>query len=217
MKDLKERIVRGGFAKVLPQVTNLSVRVGSMMVLARLLGPKEFGLVAMVWAVTGVFHLFKDAGLSMATVQRASVTNEQLSTLFWINIGVGVILSLVSVVIAPALVAFYGEPKLFWVTVALGFAFIINAAGVQHSAIIQRQMRFTTLAVVETVNQFVSAAVGIWMALRGFGYWALVGMSLTSPVVGSLCAWFLAPWLPGRPRVGVGVGSMMRFGGAVTN
>ena len=85
MEDLKERTIRGGFAKVCAQAANFLLRVGSLMVLARLLEPKDFGLVGMVTALTGVLHLFRDFGLSTATVQRVHVTEEQLSTLFWIR------------------------------------------------------------------------------------------------------------------------------------
>src|SRR4029077_3539044 len=177
MKDLKERTLRGGIAKLCAQGANFFLRVGSLMVLARLLDPKDFGLVGMVTAVTGVFTLFKDAGLSLATVQRATITNEQVSTLFWINMLVGAVLGLFSLAIAPILASFYHEPRLFWVTAALGAGFIFNAAGGQHYALLQRKMSFTTLSVIEIISLLVSIAVGIGMAVGGFGYWALVGMA----------------------------------------
>jgi len=80
MEDLKERTIRGGFAKICTQAVNVLLHVGSLIVLARLLEPKDFGLVAMVTALTGVFNLFKDFGLSAATVQRVHVTEAQIST-----------------------------------------------------------------------------------------------------------------------------------------
>src|SRR5215475_207989 len=82
IQDLKERTIRGGFAKVCAQMANFGLRVGSLMVLARLLDPKDFGLVGMVTAVTGVLSLFKDFGLSTVTVQRATMTDQQSSMLF---------------------------------------------------------------------------------------------------------------------------------------
>src|SRR5580704_6320522 len=141
MKDLRERTIRGGFAKVCSQAANFALRLGSLMVLGRLLGPKEFGLVGMVTAVTGVLGLFRDFGLSTATVQRTNVTDRQISTLFWINLLVGAILTLVAAAIAPVIATFYHEPRLVTVTLVLAIGFILNAAGVQHSAILQRQMR----------------------------------------------------------------------------
>jgi O-antigen/teichoic acid export membrane protein len=213
MKDLKERTLRGGFAKVCAQGANFLLRIGALMVLARLLDPKDFGLVGMVTAVTGVFSLFKDAGLSMATVQRTTITNEQVSTLFWINMLVGAILGLLSLAIAPILVSFYHEPRLFWVTAALAVGFLFNAASVQHAALLQRQMYFAALSVIETISLLVSIAVGIGMAIGDYGYWALVGMAVISPAVSTVCLWSIATWVPGMPHRGVGIGSMMRFGG----
>src|SRR5215470_3254474 len=119
MNDLKGKTLRGGFAKVLVQAVGMPLRIGSLVVLARLLDPKDFGLVGMVTVVTGVFNLFRDAGLSLVTVQRPTITHEQLSTLFWVNILVGAILTLLSAAAAPVLVAFYHEPRLVWVTVAM--------------------------------------------------------------------------------------------------
>ena len=126
--------------------------MGSLVLLARLLGPKDFGLVGMVTAFTGVLALFRDFGLSSAAVQRTTVTEEQISTLFWINILFGVLLALVAVAMAPAIAAFYHEPQLFGVTAVLATGFLFNAAGVQHSALLQRQMRFTALAVISVVS-----------------------------------------------------------------
>src|ERR1700739_3766131 len=94
MKDLRGRAIRGGFAKVCSQGASFALRIGSLMVLARLLDPKDFGLVGMVTAFTGVLNLFRDFGLSSATIQRAEVTDEQVSVLFWINALVGVALSI---------------------------------------------------------------------------------------------------------------------------
>jgi len=216
MKDLKARAIRGGFAKVCAQGANFVLRIGSLMVLARLLDPKDFGLVGMVTAVTGVLSLFKDFGLSTASVQRSSVTEEQVSTLFWINLLVGVALCSLTILAAPFIVRFYHEPALFWVTIVLALGFLFNAAGVQHGAILQRDMRFTTLSLIDIVSLILSTSIGIGMAIRGYGYWALVGMTLCGPLVSTIYVILVTRWVPGKPRRGVGIGSLMRFGGTIT-
>jgi PST family polysaccharide transporter len=216
MQDLKERTIRGGVAKVCAQVANFLLRMGSLMVLARLLEPQDFGLVGMVTALTGVLHLFRDFGLSTATVQRVHVTEEQLSTLFWINVVVGIILGLLAVAMAPVVVVFYHEPRLFGVMVVLATGFLFNAAGVQHSALLQRHMRFTAIATIDIISLMVSATVGIVMAIGGYRYWALVIMAVTLPLVATIGLWFTTSWIPGRPRTQVGIRSMMRFGGTIT-
>ena len=216
MKDLRERTVRGGVAKVLAQGANFAIRIGSLMILARLLDPKDFGLVGMVTAIIGLLNLFRDFGLSTATVQLVDVSDEQVSTLFWINILVGTCLFALSILMAPFLASFYHEPRLTWVTVALAFGFVFNSAGVQHSARLQREMRFTILSIIDIFSQVISTAVGIVMALKGFGYWALVVMTLLAPLVGSICVWIAAGWVPKKPGSAVGIGPMLRFGGTVT-
>jgi len=165
MKDLKEKTIRGGLARLSAQMAQFALRLGSLMVLARLLGPKEFGLVGMVTAFTGVLTLFRDFGLSSAAIQRKTVTDEQISTLFWINVLVGLLLTLVSVGMAPAIAAFYHEPRLVKVTAVLAIGFLFNAAGVQHSVLLQREMRFTALAVIGTVSMIVGTAIA--MLTRG--------------------------------------------------
>ena len=216
MKDLKERAIRGAVARICTQTANFLLRVGSLAVLARLLDPKDFGLVGMVTAFTGVLSLFRDFGLSAATVQRVSVTEEQTSTLFWINVVVGVILSGATLALAPAVATFYHEPRLFWVTSIVAAGFLFNAAGIQHSALLQRQMRFTALSVIDVGALIVGTAIAIAAAKAGWGYWALVAMTVTLPLTTTVALWFATGWVPGMPHRRVGVRSMMRFGGTIT-
>jgi PST family polysaccharide transporter len=216
MKDLKERTIRGGSARGAALAAIFLLRIGSLMVLARLLDPKDFGLLGMVTAFTGVLSLFRDFGLSAAAIQRATVTEEQSSTLFWINILFGAALTIIAEVLAPVVAAFYHEPRLFWVTCIVAIGFLINGASVQHSALLQREMRFTALAWIDVGALTISTAVAIGSAKLGFGYWALVAMTLCLPLASAVGLWLSSGWIPGRPHKGVGIRSMMRFGGALT-
>jgi len=216
MEDLKQRTIRGGIARLSAQGANFVLRLGSLMVLARLLGPKDYGLVGMVTAFTGILSLFRDFGLSSAAVQRESVTDEQISTLFWINVLVGVVLAVLTAAMAPALAAFYHEPRLVAVAGVMAMGFLFNAAGVQHSALLQRQMRFTALSVIGTVALILSTAIAIVGAKAGYGYWALVAMTVTAPLIATMGFWLATAWVPGMPRRQTGIRSMMRFGGTIT-
>lgn len=216
MKDLKERAVRGGFARICAQGGTFVVRIGSLAVLARLLEPRDFGLVGMVTAVIGVLGIFRDFGLSTASVQRSTVTEEQMSTLFWINLLVGTVLAVLGVAAAPVVVTFYHEPRLFGVMVVLATGFVFNAAGVQHSSLLQRQMRFTTLAMIDMVALVVSTVVAIGMAFRGLGYWSLCALTVIPPVISTISVWLFARWIPGMPHRQIGIRSIVRFGGTVT-
>ena len=216
MQDLKERTIRGGAARLASQVATLVVRTGAMVVLARLLDPKDFGLVGMVTAFTGVLSWFRDFGLSAAAVQRADITEDQHSTLFWINVLFGALLAGVTLAAAPAIATFYHEPSLVWVTVVLGTAFLFNAVGIQHSALLQRQMRFTAMAVISLVSLMAGTTVAVAGAAIGYGYWALVASSVITPLVASIGFWLATGWIPGAPRRRGGIRSMMHFGGTLT-
>lgn len=216
MKDLREKTIRGGFARLVAQGLNFSLRLGSLMILARLLEPKDFGLVGMVIAFTGVLNLLRDFGLGAAAVQHTTVTEQQISNLFWINISVGVLFALMCVAISPVIAGFYHDPRLIAVTAVLGTSFLFNAGGVQHAAILQRQLRFTALAVINTVSFIVAAAIAIGGATKGYGYWALVAMTIALPLAMTIGYWLAVRWVPGLPRKRAGIRSMLRFGGTIT-
>jgi O-antigen/teichoic acid export membrane protein len=216
MKDLKQKTIQGGIARIFAQGANFALRLGSLMILARLLEPRDYGLVGMVTAFTGVLSLFRDFGLSSAAVQRADVTEEQISTLFWINLAVGTVLALLTASLAPAVAAFYHEPRLLPVTLVMAAGFLFNAAGVQHSVLLQRNMRFTTLAMISTISLIISTVIAIAGAKAGYGYWALVAMTVALPLTATIGFWLAARWVPGRPRRKAGIRSMMRFGGTLT-
>ena len=213
-KDLKRKTARGAFVSVGAQAGTLVLRIGAFMILARLLPKEDFGLVNMVTAFTGFLGLLRD-GLSMATVQRASVTRAQISALFWVNLGVGGLFAALTAVAAPILAMFYGEPRLYWVTVALGSILVINGAGAQHRAMLQRGMRFAVLAIIDIVSLLVGIAAGICMAVAGHRYWALVAMTISQPVVSVVGVWLATGWSPGFPQRRSGVRSMLAYGGAV--
>lgn len=216
MNNLKELTIRGGYARAAAVAANFALRLGSVIILARLLDPKDFGLLGMVTAFTGVLSLFRDFGLSAAAVQLASVSSAQSSTLFWINLLVGALLTLIAAVCAPAVSGFYHEPRLLLVTVVVAAGFLFNGAGVQHSALLQRQMRFRALAVIDVIALILSIAAAISLALAGFGYWALVAMTLSTPVVTTIGLWVASGWVPQMPSRRIGLRSMMKFGGALT-
>jgi O-antigen/teichoic acid export membrane protein len=213
---LKIRAVRGGAVTIVSQVARFMIYTLSTMILARLLTPEEFGLVGMVSSVTGFLGIFKDAGLSAATVQRETITQNQVSTLFWINMAFGLFLALLCAAIAPAVASFYKEPRLLWIMLALSCTFIIGALGAQHQALLRRKMRFGSLGIIDILAITIGMGIGVGMALRGFGYWALVGGLIATTITEVLGAWIASLWWPGMPRRGSGIGPLIRFGGLLT-
>jgi O-antigen/teichoic acid export membrane protein len=214
--DLKQRVVQSGVAKLGGQLATFVLRLASLVVMARLLSPEDVGLFAMVAVVTGFYGLFTAAGLSSATIQRVTITNAQMSTLFWVNMLVGAVLGALCLATAPVLVAVFHEPRLMAITAAMAAGFLVNAAGVQHIALLQRNLRFVTLTSIEVLSQVGSIATGIALAVAGFGYWALVGATMAAPGIMTVLAWTTTSWIPGRPHRDTEIGSMLRFGGVIT-
>ena len=214
--DLGARTARGGAVMVGAQAVRFVITMGSTMVLARLLTPEDYGLVGMVVVVTGFVAFFKHMGLSVATIQREEISPEQVSTLFWINVGVSFALTCATAALAPAVAWFYGRPQLVWVTLAFAAGFTFSGLGVQHEALLKRQMRFAALATIEITSMLAGIAVAVMAARAGAGYWALVYNQLVFGVLYAAGVWLACGWRPGPPVRYAGVRPMLSFGGAIT-
>ncbi len=214
--DLKGRSVRGGLLTLTSQGAQFVISSVSTIVLARLLTPADFGLVAMVTAITGLAWAFGDLGLSEATIQSHEITHDQVNTLFWINVAVGLGLTLVMVGLAPVLAWFYREPRLKDIAFWLSLTFFTGGLTVQHGAILKRQMRFVPLAVRDVASFALAVSAGIVTALEGGGYWAIVVIPLTINFTRMALSWLMVRWIPALPQRGAKVGSMVAFGGNVS-
>jgi O-antigen/teichoic acid export membrane protein len=214
--DLGGRTARGGAVTVVSQALKFLISMVGTVVLARLLTPQDYGLIGMVAVVIGFVSMFKDLGLSTATIQRPEITNAQISTLFWINLALSVGVMLVAAAIAPAIARFYHEPRLVLITLAYGCGFLLGGLTVQHEALLRRQMRFTALAGAEVFSIVASVVTAIVMARFGAGYWALVGGALSLNLAYLIGIWAQCRWRPGLPAKDSGVRSMLVFGGNFT-
>ena len=213
--DLRGRSVRGGVLNVTSQGAQFLIQSVATIVLARLLTPADFGLVAMVSTVTGLGQAFADLGLSEATIQRKEISHNQVSALFWINVAIGLGLMTITLISAPVLARFYREPRLVNITVLVSLTFLFGGLRVQPDAILKRQMRFAALAIRDVVSYAVAVPIAILMAWRGAGYWALVALPLILNFNVMTLSWLMIKWRPSLPRRDAQVGSMIAFGGNV--
>jgi O-antigen/teichoic acid export membrane protein len=214
--DLRQRSVRGGAVTIAAQASKFVFKIGSTTILARLLSPEDYGLIGMATVVIGLIDFFKDLGLSAATIQRAEINHKQVSTLFWINLGVSCLIALIVAALAPAIAMFYHEPRLSGITLALAVNFIFGGLTVQHQALLRRQMQFTSLAKIEIVSIFISVITAIILARYGFGYWALVFMQMAMVITNAIGVWIACSWRPGLPVRNANIGSMLAYGGNLT-
>ena len=214
--DIKGKAVRGGAATFSAEGVAFFLQTASTVVLARLLTPADFGLVGMVTAVTGFAAMFKDAGLSAATVQQPQITRSQVSTLFWVNVALSLAVMMLTVAISPLVASFYGEPRLLWITIALASTFLLGGLSVQHLALLRRQMRFSVIATISVVSMTAGIATGVLIAVLTESYWSLVAIAWVREAVGAVGAWWACRWLPDWPRRGSGALPMLKFGGNLT-
>jgi len=215
-KDLKGRSVRGGLLTLSSQAVQFIIQTVATVILARLLTPSDFGLVAMVTSVTGLANSFMDFGLSEATIQRKNITHEQVSALFWINLVIGVGLTLATAVVGPVIAWVDSEPRLRAIALLASFNFLVGGLRVQPNALLKRQMRYLSIAMRDVASYTVAVPVAVVMACYGAGYWALVALPLILNSVQMALSWLLVRWRPSFPRRGSSVRSMVIFGGNVS-
>lgn len=210
--DLKKRSLKSGAVTLTSQGMMFVIQLASTMILARILTPQDYGMMAMVVSITGLASILSNLGLSTATIQRAEITHEQVSTLFWINTAIGALVTVVIASLSPVVAWFYQTPELVWMMLALSSNFFINGMTVQHSALLNRQMKFYALAKIQVLSTLIGIASAIVAAKYGLGYWALVINSVVTSVTSVIGTWLSSGWMPGLPRKSSEVKSMVKFG-----
>jgi len=209
---LKGRALRGAGATVFSQMSIFGIQMIGTIVLARLLTPSDFGLLAMVTAFSFLFQNFGLRGFTEATIQSDTLDHEKISTLFWIQVALSVGITLLFIGLSPLIAWFYGDGRLVGIAVVIGLSFIFNALSTQHLALLQRNMHFYRVAGNEVIATILTQVVSIAFALWGWGYWALVARRVTPFVAMAGGAWVLCRWVPGLPRRRSGIGPLMKFG-----
>jgi len=152
-------------------------------------------------------------GLSTAAIQAEKISHHQMTQLFWLNVLLGSVLTLIVAAAAPFVSKFYGnDPRLAGVTCALAVTFVIGSLGTQHRALLNREMRFMTLGLTELAGFVAGMIAGIVMAAITHSYWSLVVMQVVQSIVMTITSWITAKWKPGLPAKGTGVSGMVKFG-----
>lgn len=211
--ELGTRAVRGAAVTMAAQGSKIVIQVLSTVILARLLSPADYGLIAMIMAVIGVADIFRDFGLSTAAIQAPTLSRDEQHNLFWLNTVLGVVLAVVVIAGAPLLSALYNEPQLAPVARVLAVIFVINGMITQYRADLVRRLEFKRIALADILGPLCGLGVAAGMALGGFGYWALVGQQLTQLLVVFVLLVVGAHWLPRWWHRGVPMRRFVTFGG----
>ncbi|CAD0320669.1 MULTISPECIES: lipopolysaccharide biosynthesis protein [Xanthomonas] len=211
-RSLGSRAAGGAAVTMIGQSAKMVVQFGGIILLARLLTPYDYGLMAMVTAIVGAAEILRDFGLSAAAVQAKHVSREQRDNLFWINSGIGLSLSVVVYASAHLIANFYKEPALVMISQALAVTFLINGMTTQYRAHLSRGLRFGQVALSDVGSQVLGLVAAVAAALLGWGYWALVVQQVVQASVNFLIAASCSRWLPRGYQRAAPMRDFMSFG-----
>lgn len=209
--NLRGKTLHGASATLFAQSFSFIVSMSGTIVLARLLTPGDFGLIAMVLVFSLLLQNFGFNGFTELTIQRPHITHRQISTLFWMNVVINSILALLFIAVSPFIAHFYREPRLILMIAVIAPSILFSSLATQHLALLQRNMQFNKTAILTIVASSVSVATAILLAYRGFSYWALAIRWAALPFITAIGAWILCRWRPGLPAKDPEIRPMIRF------
>jgi PST family polysaccharide transporter len=197
----------------LAQVAKLLIQLAGISILGRILSPRDFGLLAMLTVVTNLIGLLRDMGTTAAIIQKRTITDAGLSSIFWLNVALGVVLSTLLCVLSGSVAQLFHALELRPLLVILAPAFLLAIFGAVQKALLERKSAFRTVFRVEVFGAFVGALATIGSALSGAGAMSwTVGILVTSTQT-SIHFWMAAKWHPTR-RVQLGeIRSLLHFSG----
>ncbi len=214
--SLRQTALRGVKWSAFESMGNQIAQVAVFLVLARLLKPVDFGVFALASTFVSLIQLFSNLGLNPAVVQRHEIDPEHLDTVFWTTFGIGILLMAISFIGAGLVADLFSEPQLKPVIQWLSPSFIFQACSGLQYALLERNLRFRSIATRSLLSNFLGGAVGIGMAILGNGVWSLVGRQLVSTLIGLLALWAASDWRP-RSRFSLRhLRDLLSFGASIT-
>lgn len=195
-QSLKDKTVKGVLWSSVERFSVQGVQFLVMLVIARLLDPKDFGLVGMIAIFLAIAQTLIDSGFSQALIRKQDRTETDNSTVFYFNIVVSTLLYLILYAVAPWVASFYNEPQLCSLMRVLCLVVVINSLAVVQRAIYTASIDFKTQAKASFIAAILSGGVGIYLAILGYGVWTLVWQQLLNAGINTVMLWILSSWYP---------------------
>ena len=196
MSKFRQKTITGMGWSVISRLGTKSMELVTGIILARLLSPDAFGLIAMIMVFSGFANIFREMGFGAALIQKQDTTSEHHSSIFWLNLATGFFLTLLFIALSPVIANFYSEPLLIPVIILVSLNFLIGSVSVVQSSLLKKRLEFKRLALVELVTLLVSGAVGITLALLGFGVWSLAWQGVIATCITVILIWGISDWRP---------------------
>lgn len=216
VENLRSSVGRGATAIAASQGVQVACQMVSVVVLSRLLSPEDFGLVAMCAPVIAFLGMLQNFGLVQATIQKKDLLASDVNFLFWINVGISIVLAAGMILTSPLIADFYGDQRIGPLLAALSATIVISGLGAQHSALLNRRMAFGTIAMLSVTGAVCALVVSIAWAMVNPSYWALFGGTFCAACASTALTWYFSRWRPSRPARAPGMRSLLSFGAGLT-
>lgn len=195
-QNLKDKTVKGVGWSAIDNVLSLGIGFLVSIVLARLLSPEEYGLIAIITIFINVFNSIVDSGFSNALIRKNDASDTDYNTVFWSNMALSVALCLVLFFCAGPIAVFFERPQLESLTQVMSIIVIINAFAIIQRTVLVKRVDFKTQTKISLIASLSSGAVGIGMAFAGFGVWSLVGQQISRQLLNTIFLWVFNKWFP---------------------
>lgn len=212
MSLLRHKVLAGIFSTGASKAVLAAAGLLITTILANKLAPKDFGLVGMATVFTAFLSMLGGLGFDSAIIQNRTLSQRQLSTLFWIRLAIGILIGGLLAASAPLIAAFYREPRLSPVLQALSFIFVSSSLYQVHRTSLRKELRFGAIAVNTVTSVLASGALGITLAFLGFGVWSLVLQSISMDLISALLFLRAHPWKPHLTIAWKETAPVVRFG-----
>ena len=194
--SLSSRVISGASWSIAGKLITQVMQLAFSVFIMRLLTPEDFGLIVMVGVLTGFADIFVDLGFGQALIQKKKLNEEQCSSVFWLNVIVGILLTLVFSLFAPLIAELYEKEVLVVIVYALSVKFLINAMSVVPSSLFQRNIDFKTIVKIDIFSMLMSGCLAISLAILGYGVWSLVFQILSRSFFRVFFLWISSTWRP---------------------
>jgi len=213
-KNLKDMAISGLFWSLMLRYSQQIIVFSITIILARILSPAEYGIMAMLGVFMALSQTFLDFGISSALIQRQDITQKDLSTVFYLNIITGSVLTLILFFSAPVIANFYSKPELVNITKFMSLNFIIISFGIVQNTLITKRIDFKRRMKISLPSLVISGTIAIILAVKGFGVWSLAIQSVLHRFSNTIIIWFIEKW---RPSLQFSINSIKKIIGFSVN
>lgn len=196
VKSLLINTIKGLKWSALAQVSRQIFQYLTTIILVGLISPNDFGLMAMAMVVIGLLDMFKDLGTSSAIIKEENPSSELKCSIFWVNISFGLIIFAIIYFTSPFIAEFFNSERVSPVLQLLSLSFLIAGFSVQQKALLEKELSFQKLSLIELFSSAVAFSIAVYLAFAGFGVWSLVWQVITSTFLNTVLIWIFSNWRP---------------------